>query len=157
MHAFQTILFCTDFSEHADFAFDFALGLAAQTPGAELHVLHVLPEPAAQFWRGYVREVDDIDDRTRAEIDACFASLQERAGGARCFAGREPCVPRACVRVGKPGEEIVAHAKSCGADLILLGRRVHGSIFSGKTAAHVARHATCPVLVVPLDFKGRRA
>ena len=148
MRTFHNILFCTDFSEHADFAFDFALGLAARAPGATLHLLHVLPEPAAQFWRGYVNEVENIDEKIRSEIAARFASLQERAGAVNL---------QTAVRFGKPAEEILAHAKSAGIDLVLLGRRARGSIFSGKTISLVANHAECPVLVVPLDFKNRAA
>ena len=148
MRTFQNILFCTDFSEHADFAFDFALGLAARAPGAALHLLHVLPEPAAQFWRGYVSEVENVEEKARGEIAARFASCQDRAGATAL---------QTAVCFGKPAEEIVAHAKSAGIDLILLGRRVQGSLFSGKTLSHVAKHAPCPVLVVPLDFKNRVA
>jgi len=103
----------------------------------------VMPEPAAQFWRGYTG-IENLDEITRSEIAARFASLQERAGG-QTF--------QSSVRFGKPGEEIVAHAKSAAIDLILLGRRFQGSLFSGKTLAHVAKHAPCPVLVVPRDFQ----
>jgi len=148
MRSFQNILVCTDFSEHADLAFDYALVLAADAPGAALRMLHVLPEPAAQFWRGYVNEIENIGEKTGAEIRACFAARQERADGITL---------QPAVRIGKPGEEIVAHAKSAAVDLILLGRRAHGSLFSGKTIAHVASHAPCPVMVVPQDFKGGSA
>ena len=148
MHIFKNILFCTDFSEHADFAFDFALGLATRSPGAALHVLHVMPEPPAQFWQGYVGGVDNVEDKTRDEINARFAALQERAGALAL---------QASARVGKPAEEILEYAKSASIDLVLLGRRTRGSMFSGKTAAHVAKHSACPVMVVPLDFKRARA
>jgi len=147
MRVFQNILVCTDFSEHADFAFDFALGLAARSPGAALRLLHVMPEPAAQFWRGYTG-IENLDEKTRSEIAARFESLQERANGTPF---------QSSVRFGRPGEEIVAHAKSAPTDLILLGRRFQGSLFSGKTLAHVAKHAPCPVLVVPLDFQNKTA
>ena len=146
MHGYKHILFSTDFSEAADFAFDFAVDLANRYDAA-LHVLHVLPELAAQFWRGYVDGAADIENKTRAEIDAKFAAY------AGCVpAGREI---KAVVRFGKPGEEILDYAKSAGADLIVLGRQRHVSIFSGNTAMQVAKAAECPVLVLPLEFKRR--
>ena len=46
---YQRILFCTDFSENADFAFPFAVDAAARRPGSELYLLHVIPESDAQF------------------------------------------------------------------------------------------------------------
>ena len=148
MLLFKHILICTDFSENADFAFDFSLDVAGRHPGSTLHVLHVLPEPAAQFWRGYINnEASNIEDKTRAEIETRFASYKERAP-----AGFEL---QAVVRFGKPGEEILAYAKSVQADMIVVGRQGRGSIFFGNTAAHVAKFAGCPVLVLPLDFKNR--
>ena len=147
MLTFKHLLFCTDFSENADFAFDFALDVAARYPGAMLHVLHVLPEPAAQFWRSYVNEVDNIDTRMREEIDARFADYQNRAPAGYPL--------QATVRFGRPDEQIIAYAKSAEVDLIILGRRGHGSFFFGNTAAQVAKSAECPVLVLPMDFKRR--
>lgn len=53
--------------------------------------------------------------------------------------------------VGDPGEEIVATAERMNADLIVMGSRgLTGlpRIVLGSVAAHVLRHAPCPVLVV---------
>ena len=60
---FQRILFCTDFSEHADLAFDFAVDAAKRRPGCTLYLLHVIPEPEAQFWKTYIYEVDGVDTK----------------------------------------------------------------------------------------------
>ena len=57
---FQRILFCTDFSRNADLAFSFALDLARRTPGTLLYLLHVIPEPEAQFWKTYLYEVEEF-------------------------------------------------------------------------------------------------
>ena len=71
---FKKILFCTDFSENADRAFVFAANAAVRNVGCELHLLHVIPEPPAQFWKGYIYEVDeDVDARAKREIDAKLA------------------------------------------------------------------------------------
>jgi nucleotide-binding universal stress UspA family protein len=40
---YKKVLFCTDFSENADYAFDFAYGIAKRDEGL-LYILHILPE-----------------------------------------------------------------------------------------------------------------
>ena len=45
---FKRILFCTDFSESADAAFEFALDAAIRRPGSTLFLLHVIHEPDRQ-------------------------------------------------------------------------------------------------------------
>ncbi|MFW6287055.1 MAG: universal stress protein, partial [Candidatus Sumerlaeota bacterium] len=66
--AFKNILFCTDFSENADFAFEYAVDVAGRRPGSTLHLLHVIPEPEAQFWQTYLYEVKDVDSKAREEM-----------------------------------------------------------------------------------------
>jgi hypothetical protein len=70
----RKILFCTDFSENADFAFDFAIDAAVRRPGCELHLLHVVPESDAQFWKSYMYEVEDVDNQAKRDIDASTAA-----------------------------------------------------------------------------------
>jgi len=55
------------------------------------------------------------------------------------------------VREGDPDREIVAAAKEIGADLIVMGshsQRNIWDVFMGNTAENIARHASCPVLIV---------
>ena len=71
---FRKILFCTDFSANADRAFIFAVNAARRHTDGQLHLLHVIPEPPAQFWKGYIYEVDeDVDARAKREIDEKLA------------------------------------------------------------------------------------
>src|SRR3989339_909494 len=65
----ERILFCTDLSENADFAFLFALEAARQRPGSQLYLLHVIPETEAQFWKTYVYEVENVDNKAKHDID----------------------------------------------------------------------------------------
>jgi hypothetical protein len=67
------ILFCTDFSENADIAFQYALGMALRRPGAVLIILHVIPEPEAQFWRTYIYELENIDEKAKQDVDQQIA------------------------------------------------------------------------------------
>ncbi|MGC9052773.1 MAG: universal stress protein, partial [Candidatus Hydrogenedens sp.] len=63
------VLFCTDFSENADIAFQHALDIVLRRPGSLLIILHVIPEPEAEFWKTYVYEIDDIDKKAKQDID----------------------------------------------------------------------------------------
>ncbi|NBC96161.1 MAG: universal stress protein [Deinococcus-Thermus bacterium] len=55
------------------------------------------------------------------------------------------------VRRGDPFEEIVAHAREHGSDLIVMGhvgRRPHKKVLLGSVAERVVEFAPCPVMVV---------
>ena len=143
---FRKILFCTDFSENADRAFVFAVNSALRNTGCELHLFHVIPEPPAQFWKGYIYEVDeDVDARAKREIDEKIASIYR------------PRVPEGvklvvAMRIGEAGRQILEYAAEADADLIIVGRQgagAVGKILFGNVTERVVRKSTCPVLVIP--------
>ena len=143
---FKKILFCTDFSENADRAFVFAVNSAVRNAGCELHLLHVIPEPSAQFWKGYIYEADeDVDARAKREIDAKIA------------AAYRPRVPPGvqlvvAMRIGEARHQILEYAQEQDVDLIILGRQgagAVGKILFGNVTERVVRKADCPVLVIP--------
>ncbi len=145
----QNILFCTDFSENADFAFAFALEEARHTPGAQLHLLHVVPEPDAQFWKTYIYEVDDVDQKARQDIDA---KIQE-AYQSRLPEGLAMTV---AIRIGAAESEILKVADEIKADLIVMGRQgssSFGKVLFGNVTEKVVRKARCAILVVPFSFE----
>lgn len=145
---YRRILFCTDFSANADLAFDLALESAQRNTGCVLTLLHVLPEPEAQFWKGYIYEVDGVDAKAREDIDRKIdASYRPRLPAGLAF--------QTAFRVGNPSQAILDFARETATDLIVLGRQGHGSIFYGNVASRVARQAECPVLVVPMAFAKR--
>ncbi|MDX9867430.1 MAG: universal stress protein [Kiritimatiellia bacterium] len=149
---YRKILFCTDFSENADFAFDFAVDAALRNAGCTLYLLHVIPEPDAQFWKGYIYEVGDMDAKARADIDRTIDTVYR------------PRVPSGVtfqveMRIGDAARMILDFAESRDVDLIILGRQGRGAITQwllGNVTGKVARKTTCPVLVVPLAFKTRQ-
>ncbi len=145
---FKRILFCTDFSENADFAFDYALDLAAAS-GSELHLLHIVPETEAQFWKSYIYEVEDVDRKAKKDIDSV---IDERYR----FKVPEGLKLTVFCRVGKESREILEYAKERHIDLIVIGREGHsalGTALFGKIAEKIARHAECAVLIIPLSYK----
>lgn len=148
---YQRILFCTDFSANADFAFDYALDAVRRRPHSQFHLLHVLPESAAQFWKTYVYEVDDVDNKAKHDIDVKV----EQAYFSRLPEGISLQVH---YRVGKEHTEILAFADELDIDLIVLGRQGHSFLehaLFGAVAEKVVSRATCAVLVVPLSLKDR--
>ena len=148
---YQRILFCTDFSENADFAFDYALDAAVRRPGCTLYLLHVIPEADAQFWKTYIYELDGVDEKAKQDIDAKVAAsyLPRVPEGVDCRV--EMCI-------GKDYLKILEFASEKDIDLIVIGR--HGQsrlekVLFGNVTEKVVRKADCAVLVVPLSVKER--
>jgi nucleotide-binding universal stress UspA family protein len=145
---FKRILFCTDFSESADAAFEFALDAAIRRPGSTLYLLHVIHEPDAQFWKSYLAEVDNINADAKKAIDAKVAATYL----ARVPKGQEVKLE---FRIGPDAATILEFAKATQIDVIILGRHGHSSMgkaLFGSVAEKIVRKAECAVLVVPLSY-----
>jgi nucleotide-binding universal stress UspA family protein len=137
---FERILAAFDGSDPARNALEAALDLALELE-ASVEVLAVegaLPR--------YAATIGEVDDAVR-ERERFFARV---LGEARAIARERGLEVTSTLRPGHPAEEIVRHAESTGANLIVVGHRghvLHGFPL-GSTAARVTRHAHCPVLVV---------
>jgi len=145
---FTRILFCTDFSESADAAFEFALDAVLRRPGSTLYLLHVIHEPDAQFWKSYIAEVENINDDAKKAIDAKVAAS---------YLARVPKDVDLKVefRIGPDAATILEFAKTAKVDVIILGRHGHGGVgkkLFGSVAEKIVRKAECAVLVVPLEY-----
>ncbi len=148
---FRRILFCTDFSENADFAFSFAVDAAGRRPGCELYLLHVIPESDAQFWKTYIYEVEGVDNKAKQDIDERI----DKTYRPRLPEGVELKVE---IRVGKDHQQILEFAREKQIDLIVLGRhgrRALEKTLFGAVTEKVASRAECAVLVVPLTYRKR--
>lgn len=137
----KNIVVPVDFSETSDRALTYAQTLA-QTFGARVHVLHVIPDPHSQAWSieatgmslGSLMETWEADAQRRLD----GLSLGE-LGGERV------------TKVGQPHAEIIRYAKARKADLIVIGTHGRGGIehmLLGSVAEKVVRTAPCPVLTV---------
>ncbi len=148
---FSQILFCTDFSENADFAFSFAVDAASRRPGCRLHLLHVIPESEAQFWKTYIYEVEDVDAKARHDVDERIETYRSQLP--------EPLALNVEIRVGKDDQQILAFARERQIDLIVMGRQGRSALqkaLFGNVTEKVVRKADCAVLVVPLSFRNRQ-
>ncbi|HNZ19511.1 MAG TPA: universal stress protein [Candidatus Hydrogenedentes bacterium] len=151
--AYERILFCTDFSENAEFAFDYAIDAAVRRPGSVLYVLHVIPEPDAQFWKTYIYEVEDVDQKAKRDID-------ERIEKTYLVRAPKSVQIEVVIRVGKDSDSILEFAEENAVDLIVMGRRGRsslGKVLFGNVTEKICRKAPCAVLIVPLSLKERKA
>jgi len=151
--AYKRILFCTDFSENAEFAFDYAIDAAVRRPGSVLYVLHVIPEPDAQFWKTYIYEVEDVDQKAKRDID-------ERIEKTYLVRAPKSVQIEVVIRVGKDSDSILEFAEENAVDLIVMGRRGRsslGKVLFGNVTEKICRKAPCAVLIVPLSLKEREA
>lgn len=137
----KRILVPVDFSKHSHNALRYAVAFA-DALGAELHLLHVVQEPAS-YTRMYVPPEDWLTE----ERDAARRELEKLPGDevkANVAVLRE-------VRSGSPLVEIIQYAKEADIDLIVMG--THGRtglahLLLGSVAENVVRQAPCPVLTV---------
>ncbi|MFW6192811.1 MAG: universal stress protein [Gemmatimonadota bacterium] len=140
----RRILVPVDFSEHARRALLYGEALSERT-GAELHVVHVLPEMS--FPDPYFAEA--------AQLRAMAKAAQERVPEAldrnvREVLGAEVKV-HTHLEVGSPAGTIVRVAEREDVDHVVLsshGRTGVERVFLGSVAEGVVRRAPCPVLTV---------
>ena len=117
----------------------------ARAFGAELILLHVLPEEALDP----TGAVSNEEARARTYLDTVAARMH--AEGVTAYG---------IVRAGQPAATIVDEARERAADLIVLGANVRTHLpraFLGSVADDVIRNAPCPVLLVRPDLQAGAA
>ena len=165
----KKILYATDLSESARYAFAYAVSLA-DLYNAAITIVHVLPEVpdiidkniigyiSADRWEKiksqHFEEAREALIGKRRDHTAIKDALhhfsetvKERHEGAG-FVTDDIVVVR-----GNPVEEILAQAKEKHCDLIVMGTHGHGTLadaMMGSTARRVLRRSIKPVLVVRL-------
>jgi len=146
---YKKILFCTDFSENADHAFEYAYGVAKRDEGL-LYILHVIPKnPHEEYTAVYLgsETAEKIRHGILENLDADYQAH---------YASKiEPGVSFEIVtKSGREDEEILDLAKKEQVDLIVMG--THGRtgvehIFFGSVAEKVIRQSHIPVLIIPSE------
>jgi nucleotide-binding universal stress UspA family protein len=151
--SYKNILYCTDFSEDADYAFLTALDMAEKYK-AHLIVFHVLHSPYK-----YTRQVVDEQAEGGEEsfisselLDKGIQKLKEKYGSKM---GSFQNFEYQAV-AGVPFVEIVRLARTHNADFIVLGASGSSDLDKttfGSTAENVARRAHCTVMAIRLPGK----
>lgn len=158
----KNILYATDLSENARYAYSYAASLAQQY-GAKITILHVIEKLTAETFlqiHGYVGEekwkqlqeekqadfvsrikgrLSSFCDNISTEVDAC--SFQ---------------VDKILVKEGIAADEILYQAELNDADTIVMGTKGFGMFkeaLMGGTARRVVRRSRIPVMVVRLPEK----
>jgi universal stress protein A len=154
----KTILVPTDFSEHAQRAFERAYDLAGQL-GAKLYLLHVQTDSALRI---AIKEGLLVDTSTDEELrDAVSQLIEERFSQMLCAVDHSQISIEHTSRRGDPHAVIPSYAEEVGADLIAIGRRGAGlmnevrAAVIGSVTEGVIRKSPCPVLVVRREHVGR--
>jgi nucleotide-binding universal stress UspA family protein len=148
---YKTVLFCTDFSENADYAFEFAYGIAKRDEGL-LYILHVIPENPHRTLvdASATREdLERIEKSIEEDLDNKFREhyTKKIKNGIRF---------ETVTKFGRKDEEILKFAKEHKADLIVMGthgRTGIGHVLFGRVAERVLRHSPFPVFIMPWTKK----
>jgi nucleotide-binding universal stress UspA family protein len=161
----KRILYATDLSETARYAFGYAVSLANRHD-AKITVLHVVEE-LSSFARSMVEDI--LGDKRWAEhvkekeLDV-ISNLKTRLDEFCSDVSREcPSCPfvveKTIVETGHPVDQIVRLAKEMDVDIIVMGSRGKGGLADvtmGSTSRRVLRRCSKPVLVVQLPEDGNR-
>ncbi|MGD9056114.1 MAG: universal stress protein [Desulfobacterales bacterium] len=165
----KKILYATDLSENARYAFAYAVSLAGLYK-ASVTMVHVLPEVPAlldQSVIGYISE-DRWQEIKSQQMDEAKEALIGKKRGHLAIkealhqfsedvkqqqAGDGFTTDDIIVQRGNPVEEIIKSAEESNCDLIVMGTHGHSTledVMLGSTARRVIRRSKVPVLVVRL-------
>ena len=148
---YKKVLFCTDFSENADYAFDFAYGIAKRDEGT-LYILHIIPYNSNQAYAESFLAMEDLEKIQKA-VEEDIANNYNEHYVNKIANGIEY---ELVTKTGREDEEIIAFAKQEHVDIIVMG--THGKtgiehVFFGSIAEKVLRHSPFPVFIVPDEQK----
>ena len=165
----KKILYATDLSENARYAFAYAVSLADLYKAAItiIHVLPEVPELLDQSVSGYIsaerweeiksQQMDEAKEaligkkREHLAIKEALHQFSEDVKQQQEGAGFK--TDEIIVERGNPVEEIIKNAEEGSCDLIVMGTHGQGTladVMLGSTARRVIRRAKMPVLVVRL-------
>jgi len=155
----KRILYTSDLSENARFAFGYAASLA-HSYDAKITVLHVLEElsPTAMMMVGDIIGEKRWSNLKNEKESNIIVSLRNRLNDfCKEFATDMPSCPfvveNTIVTTGHPVEKILEYAETTDCDMIVMGSHGQGmlsEVMLGSTSRRVLRRCRKPVLVIRL-------
>lgn len=143
------ILHPTDFSDNSSQALKYACSLATQF-GAELHIIHVLQNPALRSPPVNDYLPQDYYERLMQQANEMLSALPEEVLSFTGSVTRNICT-------GVPFMETIRYARENAIDMIVMGTHGYSGLkhlIIGSVAENVVRKAPCPVLTVhPEDYR----
>ncbi len=155
----KKILYATDLSENALYAFGYAASLSNRY-GAGLTILHVVEEMSPSLsghivdllgeerWRDMLEQnTEELLNRVKDRLDKFSEDMK---------ADLTDCpftVDDIIVRQGRPAEMIILQAETIQYDMIVMGTHGYGLLagaLMGSTARRVVRRTETPVMVIRL-------
>jgi nucleotide-binding universal stress UspA family protein len=146
------ILFCTDFSEHANTAFDHALDQARKY-NAKLHIFHVIMPTNPCGISGGMKSPDPNNPNEETETEEDL--IQQAIGALKLkysnFLNDSLRGYEFVVKMGSPDVEVVLYANQNHIDMIIMGalgipEKQRATRI--RTAANVSKFSPCQVIVV---------
>lgn len=140
------ILVPTDFSDFSKPALLYGCAMAARFE-AELHLLHVVPDPAMLVPEAAAFSVETMQAQSESLLKEAQAALQKLPPDG--WENKNTIIRE--VRVGAAFMEIIEYARDKSIDLIVIG--THGRsglmhVLMGSVAERIVRKSPCPVLTV---------
>ena len=152
----RDILFCTDFSEHADTAFDHAMDQAKKYK-AKLHIFHVImpSDPCDYSIVAEKPSSDNANGNASGSADSDEDLAQQAIGALKLkyMDLLNESIPDYdfIVKIGSPDVEVIEYATENNIDMIILGALgipEKERATRVRTAANVSKYAPCEVVVI---------
>ena len=155
----KTILYTTDMSENARFAFGYAVSLANRY-NAKIVVLHVIEGISSQM-NAQVADLLGAEKWQELQRTRKTEVVETLVQKLEAFCAKTAAADQACpftvtdikTRNGHPVEEIIAESLASDYDVIVMGTHGHGILagaMMGSTAMRVVRRSHVPVMVIRL-------
>lgn len=147
----QRILIAVEDSKYSEKAVRYGYHLA-QALGCQVALVHVIDPPTTSAYGAvdpimgvnpvYIPEINEVQEQASEDLLKRLSSMWTGTGDGVTTISK----------LGQPRQEIINAASEWQADLIVLG--THGRtgfdhFISGSVSEGVARHAICPVVIVP--------
>ncbi len=146
---FKSIVVGLDGSDHANNALGIACDLAGKYD-SDLHLIHTPQPHTVAFALGAVAGYHAATTMpSEEEVKTAATKILEEGKATAKEHGHADVMTH--IGQGDPADEIIECATSCGADLIVTGRRglsAVGALMQGSTTQKVNHHATCACLSV---------